>query len=78
MPAEHRSHPKYDVPTAVTFLLGGVALGSILTLLFSSLRFSSLRSDEIRSQKIAMRPAEAHQQKFSVAASGTPQNTAKN
>jgi hypothetical protein len=38
MLAENRTRPQYDVPTAVTFLLGGVALGAILTLLFSPLR----------------------------------------
>jgi len=79
MPAEYRSRPKYDVPTAVTFLLGGVALGSILTLLFSPLRFSFLRSGEIgsgeiRSEKTGIRPAETQQQKHSVAESETPPN----
>jgi hypothetical protein len=30
--------PDYDVPTAVTFLFAGLALGAILTVLFSPLR----------------------------------------
>jgi hypothetical protein len=30
-----RKH-KYDLPTAVTFLIAGVGLGSVLTLLFAS------------------------------------------
>jgi hypothetical protein len=29
--------PQYDLPTAVTFMLAGLALGSILTVLFSPL-----------------------------------------
>jgi hypothetical protein len=31
---ENRTHPKYDLPTAVTFLFSGLALGWILTLVF--------------------------------------------
>ena len=34
MPTEERNHPEYDLPTAVTFLLAGIALGAIVTLLF--------------------------------------------
>jgi len=32
------NHPQYeyDIPTAVTFLIAGLGLGSILTLLFAS------------------------------------------
>lgn len=28
-------HHKYDLPTAVTFLIAGLGLGSVLTLLFA-------------------------------------------
>jgi len=35
MPAETQSRPEYDVPTALTFLMAGLALGWFLTLLFS-------------------------------------------
>jgi len=38
MSTENRTRPAYDVPTAITFLLGGIGLGAILTLLFSPLR----------------------------------------
>ncbi|MGA8439917.1 MAG: hypothetical protein WB762_35705 [Candidatus Sulfotelmatobacter sp.] len=31
-----RPHYEYDIPTAVTFLIAGLGLGSILTLLFAS------------------------------------------
>ena len=31
----HRDH-EYDLPTAVTFLVAGLGLGAVLTLLFSS------------------------------------------
>jgi hypothetical protein len=33
-----QARPDYDVPTAVTFLFAGLALGAILTVLFSPLR----------------------------------------
>jgi hypothetical protein len=32
MPTEKRNRYEYDLPTAVTFLLAGIALGSIVTL----------------------------------------------
>ena len=31
-----KTRPQYDLPTAVTFLLAGLGLGSVLTLLFAS------------------------------------------
>ena len=31
----HRNH-EYDLPTAVTFLVAGLGIGAVLTLLFSS------------------------------------------
>jgi len=34
-PTGTRPRLKYDLPTAVTFLLAGMALGGVLTLLFS-------------------------------------------
>jgi hypothetical protein len=34
MQIENRTPPKYDLPTAVTFLFSGLALGWILTLVF--------------------------------------------
>lgn len=37
MPREVANHPDYDFPTAVTFLFAGLALGAILTVLFSPL-----------------------------------------
>jgi hypothetical protein len=37
MPSKTEMHSQYDVPTAVTFMLAGLALGSILTVLFSPL-----------------------------------------
>jgi hypothetical protein len=33
---ENQSRPEYDFPTAVTFLFAGLALGAILTVLFSA------------------------------------------
>ncbi len=41
MHKENRIHPQYDIPTAITFLLAGIALGTILTFLFSPLRIDS-------------------------------------
>jgi hypothetical protein len=35
IPIARRKH-EYDIPTAVTFLIAGLGLGSVLTLLFSS------------------------------------------
>jgi hypothetical protein len=86
MPGKDRRRPNYDVPTAVTFLLGGVALGSVLTLLFSprradessdGRRSDGRRLDAIRSEGTGVRPAETQGQKYSVAISGTPQNVAQ-
>jgi hypothetical protein len=37
MLTQNKSRPEYDLPTAVTFLFAGLALGWILTLLFSPL-----------------------------------------
>jgi hypothetical protein len=37
MPSKIGTRPRYDLPTAVTFMLAGLALGSILTVLFSPL-----------------------------------------
>ena len=42
------TRPQYDFPTAVTFLIAGLGLGSVLTLLFSSRRDrSSLRRSDV-------------------------------
>ena len=42
------TRPQYDFPTAVTFLIAGLGLGSVLTLLFSSQRDrSSLLSSDV-------------------------------
>lgn len=41
MATEYGTRPQYDLPTAITFLLGGVALGVILTFLFSPLSVDS-------------------------------------
>lgn len=30
-----RSRPQYDIPTAVTFLMAGMGIGSLLAILFS-------------------------------------------
>jgi hypothetical protein len=30
-----RSRPRYDVPTAVTFLMAGLGIGSLLAILFA-------------------------------------------
>jgi hypothetical protein len=38
MQNEIRNRPEYDVPTAVTFLIAGVALGAMLAGLFWPLR----------------------------------------
>ena len=38
MPTETRSRPEYDLPTAVTFLIFGLAIGSVLARLFAPLR----------------------------------------
>jgi uncharacterized membrane protein YciS (DUF1049 family) len=35
MPTKNNARTQYDIPTAVTFLAAGVALGWILTALFS-------------------------------------------
>jgi hypothetical protein len=35
---------KYDVPTAITFLVAGLGLGSLLTLLFASRFDEALRA----------------------------------
>lgn len=37
MTRELSNHPDYDFPTAVTFLFAGLAIGAILTVLFSPL-----------------------------------------
>lgn len=37
MPTNAHPRPEYDLPTAVTFMLAGLALGSLLTVLFSPL-----------------------------------------
>jgi hypothetical protein len=41
------SQPHYDIPTAITFMIAGLGLGSVLTLLFAprSDRHGLLRSD---------------------------------
>ena len=36
MDIQTQSQPKYDIPTAITFLIAGLGLGSVLTLLFAS------------------------------------------
>jgi hypothetical protein len=41
MTRELSNHPDYDFPTAVTFLFAGLAIGTILTLLFFPLSGSS-------------------------------------
>jgi hypothetical protein len=41
MSTEKRIRPEYDLPTAVTFLLGGIALGAIMTLLFFPIKPNS-------------------------------------
>lgn len=41
---ENKIRPQYDLPTAVTFLVGGMALGWILTLLLSPLPRKSSRT----------------------------------
>jgi hypothetical protein len=38
---EKRIRPEYDLTTAVTFLLGGIALGAIMTLLFFPIKPNS-------------------------------------
>ena len=43
MPIQNKNRPTYDLPTAVTFLLGGLALGWMLTLLLSPLSVRSSR-----------------------------------
>jgi len=47
MPTETRSRPEYDLPTAVTFLLIGLAVGSLLTRLFAPLTNNSNNSRAI-------------------------------
>jgi hypothetical protein len=37
MPSKTGTRPQYDLPTAVTFMLAGLVLGSIITVLFSPL-----------------------------------------
>jgi hypothetical protein len=36
-----RTRPEYDIPTAVTFLLAGLALGAMLSVVLSPLRENS-------------------------------------
>jgi hypothetical protein len=36
MAGDTLSSPQYDIPTAVTFLIAGLGLGSLLTLLFAA------------------------------------------
>lgn len=38
MPRELENRPAYDLPTAVTFLLAGLTLGAVLTVLLSPLK----------------------------------------
>ena len=38
MPREIPTRPEYDLPTAVTFLLAGLTLGAILTVLLAPLK----------------------------------------
>jgi hypothetical protein len=52
---ESRYH--YDVPTAVTFLLAGLGVGSLLTLLFSNRfeKFVSVRATADRDEPVPVR-----------------------
>jgi hypothetical protein len=43
MPIKNTIRPSYDLPTAVTFLFAGLALGWIMTQLFSPLPTGSAR-----------------------------------
>jgi len=45
MSIENRPRPEYDFPTAVTFLLAGIAMGAVLAMLFSPLP-DAPRSDQ--------------------------------
>jgi len=38
---QNQPHPEYDFPTAVTFLLAGLAVGAVLAMLWSPLRGDS-------------------------------------
>jgi len=42
MPTKIHPRPQYDLSTAVTFMLAGLALGSVLTVLFSPLTDGSV------------------------------------
>lgn len=56
MSIENRSRPEYDFPTAVTFLLAGVALGAVLAMVFSPWSNSQsdrpLRDRSLTSQRV--------------------------
>jgi hypothetical protein len=41
MPIQTHARPEYDAPTAVTFLLAGIAAGALLTFIFSPLALNS-------------------------------------
>ena len=47
MPTKNTIRPSYDLPTAVTFLFAGLALGWIMTQLFSPLPKASTRQGPV-------------------------------
>ena len=50
MPTKNNSRAQYDIPTAVTFLVAGLAVGWLLTSLFSpSVKNASARQSVSRS-----------------------------
>lgn len=48
---DQKGRPRYDVPTAVTFLIAGLGIGSVLTMLLSAV---ASPSNEVR--HIALAP----------------------
>jgi hypothetical protein len=58
-----RTHtrPEYDLPTAVTFLLAGIALGTLLAFIFSPLAVDTKiarRSKKQRPFSLSVKPGE--------------------
>jgi hypothetical protein len=56
MLTDNHPRPEYDIPTAVTFLLAGLALGAMLSVVLSPLRDNAA---VVQSSTVEM-PAPAH------------------
>lgn len=68
MPTKNNSRAQYDIPTAVTFLVAGLAVGWLLTSLFSpSVKNASAR------QSVSQRLARLNQELYESAPANFPE-----